>query len=168
MAVMDGLASYEIFKTGLSLFFMILFLCCAIGLVIYTINQNYVPTIICNVTTNSDKSQILTYTINNKQYVRNVQPISSRNNDTNVVTTHSQYPDGKCTLYYPSANPDSISYGVNTNPTTITEIIAGVLCFITILMFIWFNFLRANRGVAGVVGGLDAAQTVVGMFRKRR
>ena len=166
MAVMDGLASYQIFKTGITLFFMILFLCCAIGLVIYTINQNYVPTTICNVTTNTDKSQILTYTINNKQYVRNVPAVTTNNN--NVVTTHSAHTDGKCTLYYPKETPDSISYGVNTNPATISQIIAGVLCFITLLMFLWFNFLKANRGVAGVVGGLDAAQTVANMFRTRR
>ena len=163
---MEGLASYEIFKTGLSLFFMILFLCCAIGLVIYSINQNYVPTTICNVTTNSDKSQIVTYSVDNKQYVKNIPAVVTNNN--NVTTTNSAYPSGSCTFYYPKANPNSNSYGVNTNPTTMSEIIAGVLCFITLLMFIWFNFLRANRGVAGVVGGLDAAETVVNMFHKRR
>jgi hypothetical protein len=165
MSVMDGLASYQIFKTGISLFFMVLFLCCSIGLVIYTINQNYVSTTICNVTTNPDKSQILNYTINKKEYVRNIPVVTTNNN--NVITTHAAYTDGKCTLYYPKATPDSISYGVNTNPTTISLIVAGVLCFITILMFLWFNFLKDNRGVAGVVGGIDAAQTVASMFNRR-
>lgn len=165
MAVMDGLASYQIFKTGFSLFLMVLFLCCAIGLVIYTINQNYVPTTICNVTTNTDKSQVLKYTIDKKEYVRNIPAITTNNN--NVVTTHSPHTNGKCTLYYPKETPDSMSYGVNTNPTTMSLILAGVLCVVTLGMFFWFNFLKSNRGVAGVVGGLDAANTVANMFRKR-
>ena len=165
MSVMEGLASYQIFKTGFYLFFIILFLCCAIGLAIYSLNLNYVPTSFCNVTTNTDKSQTLTYVINNKQYVRPISAVITRNN--NVDTKSSYYPDGKCILYYPKENPDSINYSVNSNPATMSQVVAGILCFITLLMVLWFSFLRTNRGVAGVVGGLDVAHTVAGFFRKR-
>ena len=41
MNISTGLASYEIYKTGIALFFQILILCIAIGITIYNINQNY-------------------------------------------------------------------------------------------------------------------------------
>ncbi len=163
---MDGLASYKIFKSGFQLFLVIAFLCFAIGLVIHSMSQNYISTSICNITENPDKSEILKYTVNNKEYTKNIPPATVRNN--NVTTTTTTHQVGKCTLYYPSADPNSDSYGVNSNPTTMTLIMAGGLCLITIGMFLWFNFLKSNRNVAGVFGGIDAAQSVVGMFNRRR
>jgi len=166
MAVMDGLGTFQVYKTGFSLFLMILFLCGAIALVVYTVNKNYISTTICNVTTNTDQSQLVTYTVNNKQYTKNVPPNVSTNNG--VTTTNPAHSNGQCTFYYPSAEPDGTSYGVNSNPTTISFIIAGVLFVITIITYIWFMFLRSNKNVAGVVGGLDAADSVIGMFNRRR
>lgn len=39
-----------------------------------------------------------------------------------------------------------------------------VLFFIALLMIGWFIYLRANRDVAGVMGGIDAAHSVVSAF----
>ena len=164
MAIMNGLASYGIFSSGVSLFFIILFFCIAIGFLIYNINQNYLSTTICNIVSNPDKSQTVTYTVNNKQYVKSILPVQITNN--NVTTTNVAYLEGSCTLYYPSANPDS--YSLYYNPTTISGIISGVLFLLSVLSYFWFSFLKSNRDVAGVAGGLNVANSVINMFGKRR
>jgi ATP-dependent Zn protease len=160
MAIMDGLATYEIIKTGFTIFIMCLFLCCAVGLTINNLSKNYISTKNCNITSNVDKSQILTYTVD-KQYTQQINPTITTNN--NVSTKNYAYQNGPCTLYYPSANPSV--YSVNSNPTTVSEIIAGILCCLTILTFLWFLFLRSHRGVAGVVGGIDVANTAFRILR---
>ena len=163
--VMSGLATYQIIKTGFGIFFIILLLCGAIYMVYYTHKKNYQVASRCNITSNTDDNQVtqsLTYIIQGETYNKIVPAqITTQNNISTKRYAHS---DGSCKLYYAGANPND--YSVNANPSTVSKIIAGVLFFFAILSIGWFIFLRANRDVAGVVGGIDAASTVAGMFRR--
>lgn len=163
---MDGLASYQIIKTGFFLFLIVLFLCIAIGLVFYNLSKNYLSTTICNIKSipNSNFQQTVTYSVNGKVYTQTVQGKTTTTN--NVTKTDYAYPEGNCTLYYASANPND--YALNFSPTTASGIFAGVLFVIAILMTIYFIFLRSNRQFAGVMGGIDAAQTAFSVFTPRR
>lgn len=163
MAIMEGLATYEIWKTGFGLFVLVLCLCCAIGITVYNYNKNYISTTICNVKSSSDGSftQTVTYTVNNKEYVKYIPASSTKQNK--VTRLSYAYPEGNCTLYYASNDPNT--YSVNSNPTVISGIISAVLCVIAVVGFIWFLFLRSHRDVAGVVGGIDAARTVLNFGR---
>ena len=161
MAVMQGLASFEIFKTGAILFLVFICFCISIFFTISNINKNYTSTTVCNIKTNSDLSQTITYTVNNKAYTKNVPP--SEQTVNNVKSLKPTYTEGSCTLYYSSKNPDD--YSINFNPTIISEIFAGILLLVLIGTFIWFSFLRSNRDFAGVVGGIDVANTVTRNFR---
>jgi hypothetical protein len=163
---MSGLAGYEIFKTGAFLVLMSCFLFCAIGLVITNINKHYISTTICNIVSNpitptSNHEQTLIYTVNGIQYVKTISGITTINNK--VSTTNYAYQEGPCTLYYASDNPND--YSITYNPTTISEIGAGILLVLIILIYLWLSFLRANQDVAGVFGGISAAKTVIGSFR---
>jgi len=164
MDVMDGLATYELIKTGFAIFILVILLFISINLIFYNINQNYQSSTICKVASITDGSfmQTLTYTVNNKVYNKIVQPALIVNN--NVTTKNYQYPEGLCTIYYPQNNPDS--YSLNVNPTTISQIIAGILLVIVIFASLWFMFLRSNRNVAGVVGGIDASRSILSIFNK--
>jgi ATP-dependent Zn protease len=164
MDVMDGLATYELIKTGFAIFILVILLFISINLIFYNINQNYQSSTICKVASITDGSfmQTLTYTVNNKVYNKIVQPALIVNN--NVTTKNYQYPEGLCTIYYPQNNPDS--YSLNINPTTVSQIIAGILLVIVIFASLWFMFLRSNRNVAGVVGGIDASRSILSIFNK--
>ena len=159
---MDGLATYELIKTGFAIFILVILLFISINLIFYNINQNYQSSTICKVASITDGSfmQTLTYTVNNKVYNKIVQPALIVNN--NVTTKNYQYPEGLCTIYYPQNNPDS--YSLNINPTTVSQIIAGILLVIVIFASLWFMFLRSNRNVAGVVGGIDASRSILSIF----
>ena len=161
---MDGLATYELIKTGFAIFILVILLFISINLIFYNINQNYQSSTICKVASVTDGSfmQTLTYTVNNKVYNKIVQPALIVNN--NVTTKNYQYPEGLCTIYYPQNNPDS--YSLNINPTTVSQIIAGILLVIVIFASLWFMFLRSNRNVAGVVGGIDASRSILSIFNK--
>jgi hypothetical protein len=166
MGVMEGLATYEIIKTGFFLFLIVLFLCIAIGLVFYNLSKNYLSTTICDIKSipNSNYQQTVSYSVNGKAYKQTIQGVTSTTN--NVTTTKYAYPEGKCTMYYASANPDDFS--LNISPTTVSGIFAAVLFVVAILMTLWFLFLRSNKEFAGVVGGIDAAQTAFSVFAPRR
>lgn len=155
---MDGLATYEIIKTGFMLFIIVLLLVGAIGITIYNINKNYISTTNCNVVSSTDGSytQTVTYTVANQKYVKNIPANIVQNNNQQQISF--AYPPGICTLYYASADPNN--YSVNANPTFISTIISGVLFLVSLLGFLWFTFLRSNRNVAGVMGGIDVAETV--------
>lgn len=161
--VMNALGSYETWKTLGSSIILLLCMCCAIGITIYNWNQNYQSTKDCDIALNSDLlNETLTYTVNNKKYTYPISPTTTTTN--NRTTTQPTYKAGPCTLYYKGADPTS--YSVNYNPTTISAIISGILCCLAVFTFIWFLFLRANPEVAGVVGSIDAASTVIGSFNK--
>ena len=163
---MEGLATYEIIKTGFFLFIIVLLLCFSIGLIFYNMNKNYMSTTICYIKSipNSNYQQSITYSVNGKAYKKTVQGVTTTTN--NVTSTNYAYPEGNCTIYYASANPDD--YSLNFNPTTVSEIFAVVLLIIAILMTLWFLFLRSHKEFAGVVGGIDAAQTAFSVFAPRR
>jgi len=163
---MSGLATYEMFKTGLCS----ILICCCLGIAIYftitNINKNYVPTNDCSIKSNNDGSftQILTYTVNNKIYNKEILPTSTTNKQTNITTYSFAHPEGSCTVYYPSANPDE--YSLTYNPTIITGIISGGLCCCIIFVCIYLAFLRANPDAAGVMGGISASRSIIGAFRR--
>jgi len=161
MSIAEGLASYEIYKSAAGLFLIVLFLCISVGIVIYNITQNYVSTSNCSVTTNPDKSQVVTYTVNGTQYLKNAPPLTTTNN--NVTTINSPYTEGSCILYYPSANPNT--YSVNSNPTVVSGWIAAALLVLSLLSYAWFSFVKSNKNVAAVAGGINIAQTIFGSRR---
>lgn len=163
---MEGLATYQILKTGFMLLIIIIFFGLAVWLVFHNISLNYLSTPICNITNVDEnaKKQKLVYNVNSKEYVKDIEPRSNLDTKTNVTTYSYAYPTGQCTLYYPSANPDSFS--VNSNPTTVSFIMAGILLIITILGVIWFLFLRSNKDFAGVIGGIDVADSLITRIRR--
>lgn len=161
MAVMHGLATYEIFKTGGILFIVFIIFSVSIYFVVSNVNKNYISTTICNIKTNQDLSQTVTYVVNNKSFTKNVQPSESTVN--NVKTLKPTYTEGNCTLYYSTNNPDD--YSINFNPTVGSGIFSGIMFVVLIVVFIWFLFLRANREVASVYGGISVANNVLGRYR---
>jgi hypothetical protein len=164
MAIMKGLASYELFKMGFMLYMFFCFLGCSIYFLIKSISKNY-QKIGGNITNNSDNTQTLTYTVNNKNYVK-IIPFTMGTTDKNGVYTPPRpaYSPGNCTVYYAEKDPDD--YQVNINPVFISKIITGILCVLSCLMLGSFIFFSKNREAAGVVGGIDAASTVVSMFNR--
>ena len=162
---MSGLATYEIFKSGVFALLICCCLGCAIYLTITNINKNYVPITNCNVVSNNDDSytQVLTYIVNGKVYNKNIPPKSTTNSQTKVTTYNFAYPTGLCTVYVASANPDDYSF--NYNPTIISEIVSGSLACCALFMCIYLAFLSANPDAAGVMGGIDASRSILGAFR---
>lgn len=162
MSLMQGLASYEIYKTGFIIIIMLCSLCCAVSMTINNFLKNYQKTDKCNIKLNSDKTEILTYTVS-KEHIKNIPSVTTTDNKTHVTTTLPKFNEGPCTVYYPKNNHEE--YNVNNNPTIITGIISGIICCLAFLTFLWFLFLRSNREVAGVVGGIDAAHTIFSFGR---
>ena len=161
--VMSGLAKYEIIKTGIGIFILVILLCCAIYMIYYSMKKNYKSANKCNIYSNRNDNQYtqtLTYVVQGETYTKDIPAQIVKNN--NISTKQYTYPEGICKLYYASANPND--YSVNYKPTTVYIIMSVVLFFIALLMIGWFIYLRANRDVAGVMGGIDAAQTVVSAF----
>jgi len=113
-------------------------------------------------TNTSNQTQTLTYTVD-KEYIK-IIPFQITNIN-NVTTSNPVYQTGNCIVYYAKNNPND--YNINTNPVFILEIASGFLCLLVIIGILWFLFLRSNRGVAGVLGGIDAAQTVSDSFLRR-
>lgn len=161
---MDGLATYELLKTGFGIFIMILLLCGAIWMTIYSRKKHYKATSECNIINNNDasKTQTVTYSVDGKKYVKTVPSITVTQNNTPQYT----WSEGACKLYYASADPND--YSINSNPATIFEIVAIVLFLISIGTIIWFLFLKSHKEVAGVVGGIDAAQSVFSIFNRHK
>ena len=157
--IMDGLATYQIIKSGFGLAFIVLLLCFAIGFAINNNKKKYLSTTICNIEPipNSNYEQKLTYSVNGQKYEYNIPGVTTRYK--NVTTTNYAHRAGNCTLYYPKANPSE--YSLNYNPTTVSSIFVVVLFIIAILSGMWFLFLRSNREFAGVMGGVSAADTII-------
>jgi hypothetical protein len=162
MGIMDGLATYQIIKSGFGLAFIVLLLCLAIGFTINNMNKNYLSTTVCNIksipkSNNSNYDQKLTYTVNGQNYEYIIPGVTTTTN--NVTTTNYAHREGNCTLYYPKAKPEE--YSLNYNPTTVSSIFAVVLFIIAIMSGIWFLFLRSHREFAGVMGGISAADDIM-------
>ena len=162
MAIMDGLATYEIWKTGFISLILICCLCCAISFTIRNLYLNYqsTPGII---KVNDDKiTQTLTYTVNDVKYTKIIK--SGNNKIKNNSSNNSELPlyDGVCTVYYAKSDPNT--YIIDLNPTFVSELITCILCIITVLSLITFYFLRKNRYTAGIVGAVDVASSVSNLF----
>jgi hypothetical protein len=158
MKLMDGLATFEIFKTGFFIFIILIFFGFSIFLLINSIQKNYVSTTICNVVSNKDSSftQTVTYTVNNDNYTQIIPAnMKTVNNITKLSYAH---PEGQCTLYYSKKDPKI--YSVNSNPVKNNIIIVGVVLVIGVLVVLWFLFLRSNRQFAGIMGGIDIASSI--------
>ena len=156
---MDGLATYQIIKSGFGLAFIVLLLFIAIVFTINNMKKKYLSTTVCNIKSipNSNYDQKLTYTVNGQNYEYIIPGVTTTTN--NVTTRNYANREGNCTLYYPKKNPEE--YSLNYNPTTVSTIFAVVLFIIAIMSGIWFLFLRSNREFAGVMGGISAADTII-------
>lgn len=162
---MEGLATFEIWKTGFGILIIGLLLCGAIWMALNSRKKHYILTTDCNITNNNDmnKSQTVTYTVDGKKYVKNVPGTTVTQN--HVSSSQYTWPEGSCKLYYALADPND--YSINSNPATVFTIVSVVLLVICIGTIIWFLFLRSHKEVAGVVGGIDAAQSVLSIFNRK-
>jgi len=160
MAVMKGLATYELIKLGFLIYFVGCFLCCAIYGFVSNMKKNYQKTQ-GNIVTNTDNTQTLKYTVNNKEYTR-IIPFKPEYIDskTNVRTPPmAAYTTGSCSVYYQEKDPEN--YSININPTFMTGVISSILCFVGCFACLSFAFLNKNREVAGVMGGVDIASSLI-------
>ena len=156
MAISEGLATYEILKTGFFVFVIIIILCIGISLTFYNMNLNYISTE-GTITLNTDQlTETLIYFVNDKQYTQKILPITNNNNK--IITTQPAYPIGSCIVYYSKTNPNV--YNINSNPTIISGIISSVLCVIATIALLWLLFLRNNRDVATVMGGINIVNSL--------
>lgn len=129
-------------------------LCSVIGCLGNSMTKNYQKTQ-GNITTDVvNKNQTITYIVD-KEYVH-IVPFLTR--------TNPRYENGSCTVYYAPNNPND--YSINVNPSFMLGIISIVLC-VLVSAIMWFLFLRSNKDVAGVLGGINAASTVSNIFFRR-
>ena len=160
--VMEGLGTYQLYKIGFGIVIMIIAIIVLIYFIIINYNKNFISTQDCNIKPNAgDKSQTVTYKVNNVVYTKNIPPITKTTND--VQTTEYANPEGPCTIFYSRDDPNI--YNIGSDPTTVFGIIAGILCVILILTIIWYNILRSDKSLAGVMGGIDVASSLVGKRR---
>lgn len=149
--MLKGLATLQIMKTGIGVLFLLCFLSSAIYGVVSSMRKNY-QKVSGNITTDTTaNNQTVTYIVADKEYNQNV-PFTTKiiNNVTTTTPTHVA---GPCTIYYAQANPND--YSVNINPVFMTQVISGVLCLLSMVSIGGLVFLRSNREVAGVLGGVD-------------
>jgi len=165
--MLEAFGSYELLKTGFYIIMMCSFFCAASLVVTTTILTNY-ESVPGNITLNADKlTETLIYTVNGKQYTKTINPIATTNN--NITTTIPALNIGSCTVYYVSGDPDN--YSINFNPKNIKVLFTSTICCLITCALIcsisWFTFLRSNPGAAGVIGGIDATDTVVSSIFSR-
>lgn len=159
-SIASGLGKYEIIKTGFSVFILICCMYIAVGLTARNLLLNYVSTT-GTIALNSDNiSETLTYKVNNKIYTHIIE---AKYNDKTKISTPAHYV-GEHKIYYSNNNPNI--YSIGTNPTLLTSGCSVCLCILAGFAFAWFLFLRSNREVASVVGGISAANTILGNLNK--
>lgn len=159
---MDGLATFELIKTGFMIFIFFIITCLVLYFFIIDYNQNYESTT-GTIIQNRDLSVTLTYTVAGKTYTQQIPPIITQANQNAPARSSYAYPAGPNLVYYSRKNPNI--FNVGTNPTTMTGIGLAVAIFLLVGSILWFLFMRANRNVAGVVGGIDVAHGLIGAFR---
>jgi len=161
MSVMDGLASYEILKTGFSIIIMCSILSCAIALLVHMFNLHYVktPGYITVDPKDPKFNATLTYTINDTNYTR----IIEATRDKNGTNPRPAYNSGPCTVYYPSSSP--YDYSINYNPMWFAELFTCIACCLVVCSIISLIFYINNRELAGVAGGVGIAQGLIGAFK---
>ena len=159
---MDGLATFEIIKTGFMIFVLFIITCFVLYFFITDYNQHYESTT-GTIIQNKDFSQTLTYTVEGKTYTQLIPPSITQATQNAPPISSYTYPAGKNVVYYSRKNPDI--FNVGTNPTTIMGIGLAISVLLLVGSIIWFLFMRENRNVAGVVGGIDVAHGLIGAFR---
>lgn len=159
---MDGLATFELIKTGFMIFIFFIITCLVLYFFIIDYNQNYESTT-GTIVQNRDLSETLTYTVSGKTYTQQIPPIITQANQNAPAITSHAYPAGPNLVYYSRKNPNI--FNVGTNPTTMTGIGLAVSVVLLVGSIIWFLFMRSNRNVAGVVGGIDVAHGLIGAIR---
>jgi hypothetical protein len=161
MAIMKGLATFELLKVGGFIFVLVLLLCCCVGLSI-TSYKTYSSTDNCNITVNSDQSEIVTYYVNNQKYTQTIKAKSSppsSGSSNNVLSP--QYPLGSCTIYYNDKNPNEYSIGAQpSNAAYFFLAISGCICCLLVVSILYFAFLNTHKEVAGVIGGITGVQDI--------
>ena len=160
---MNGLAMYEIIKTGFFFFILLICFCGSIGITTYNLNLNYIFTT-GEITLNSDGLyQTLTYTVDNKEYSQTISPITNTYQNAskqNITTTVPAFPVGPCKLYYSKSDPNK--YSINYNPTIISGIGASILCCLSFFTLLWLLFLRENKDFASVIGASSLTSSIIG------
>lgn len=159
---MDGLATFQLIKTGFMVFIFFIITCLVLYFFISDYNQNYESTT-GTIIQNRDLSETLTYTVAGKTYTQQIPPIITQATQNAPARTSYAYPAGNNVVYYSRKNPNIFNIG--TNPTTMTGIGLTVAVILLVGSILWFLFMRANRNVAGVVGGIDVAHGLIGAFR---
>ena len=159
---MDGLATFELIKTGFMIFIFFIITCLVLYFFISNYNQNYESTT-GTIVHNKDFSETLTYVVAGKTYTQIIPPSITQATQNAPVISSYAYPAGNNVVYYSRKNPNV--FNVGTNPTTMTGI--GLIISVILLVgsIVWFLFMRANRNVAGVVGGIDVAHGLIGAIR---
>lgn len=159
---MDGLATFELIKTGFMIFIFFIITCLVLYFFISDYNQHYESTT-GTIIQNRDLSETLTYTVAGKNYIQQIPPIITQATQNAPARSTYAYPAGTNLVYYSRTNPNI--FNVGTNPTTMTGIGLAVVVVLLVGSIIWFLFMRANRNVAGVVGGIDVAHGLIGAIR---
>ena len=165
MAIMNGLGTYATSQAGIGLFVIILIFLSSIGFLYYSLSKNYQKVKGFIKTDNESKIQILKY-VADQEYTKIIyfSTTTTKNKNENVTTSSPQYPNGECTIYYAKNNPTDI--GININPVLMSQICSCVLCILSISSGVWFYFLRKNKNLAGVVGGLSVANVLTSSITK--
>jgi len=162
MAIMDGLATFELIKTGFMIFIFFIITCLVLYFFISDYNQNYESTT-GTIIQNRDLSETLTYVVAGKTYTQQIPPIITQATQNAPAILTYAYPAGNNVVYYSRKNPNV--FNVGSNPTTMTGIGLAVSVVLLVGSILWFLFMRANRNVAGVVGGIDVAHGLIGAIR---
>jgi hypothetical protein len=162
MAIMDGLATFELIKTGFMIFVFFMITCLVLYFFITDYNQHYENTT-GTIIQNRDLSEILTYTVGGKTYTQQIPAIITQATQNAPARASYAYPAGTNLVYYSRTNPNV--FNVGNNPTTITGIGLVITIILLVGSIIWFSFMRVNRNVAGVVGGIDVAHGLIGAIR---
>lgn len=159
---MDGLATFELIKTGFMIFIFFIITCLVLYFFISDYNQNYESTT-GTIIQNRDLSETLTYVVAGKTYTQQIPPIITQATQNAPAILTYAYPAGNNVVYYSRKNPNV--FNVGSNPTTMTGIGLAVSVVLLVGSILWFLFMRANRNVAGVVGGIDVAHGLIGAIR---
>ena len=159
---MDGLATFGIIKTGFMIFFLFIITCLVLYFFISNYNQQYERTT-GTIIQNKDFSATLTYIVAGETYTQLIPPNIIQETQNSPTRSSYAYPAGTNVVYYSRKNPNVFNVGMN--PTIIIGIALALCILFFIVSIIWFSFMRANRNVAGVIGGIDVAHGLIGAFR---
>lgn len=152
----NGLASYAIIRSGLSIIPIIITICVLLFFLKYYLSLDYRYSLgnIYQVSNNIDNS-----TSQRLSYVADI----SYNILLPKQPDNKLYNNGNTSVYYPIKTPALYSL---SNPTYILEIFSCVCCLILLMSIFWFYILLTNPNFAAVDGGIEATNSLFSMFSK--